>query len=1042
MLMNTLKRTSGALALAALLPAMARADSVLNECSQPALETALASGGRITVNCDGTLLISNTVSVTTNAYVDATGHRVTISSLGGTNAVRLFTVNTGASFSLINFMLTGGRSTNGGAIYNNRGFLTLENCVLSNHLAMGASGGTGGRGGNSDFQSGGKGRNGGNGRSAFGGAIYNLHGTTMVNRCSFLTNAATAGDGGAGGAGGNGFARGGDGGNGGSGSKAQGGAIFNSGLLLISNSTFTLNGAMGGAGGRGGSNGTGLAASYLGHGGAGGSAAGGAIFNTNRGRAFVYGSTFALNGALSGESANAGSESPRARTGKQGANSLGGAVANYGTNAFLNCTFFANRSTGGAAGNGAASDVKGGKGGDGGSAYGGNLYSAKWTAVTNCTFFDGGTTGGSNGLGGAAIISGKPGKRGARRGGNVSSGGGSFILQNSLIAFASMPGTNGYGTFKDAGYNLSSDRSIKLRGPGSMTNTDPVIGILGRNGGLTETVPLFTSSPAIDAGDTNFCLISDQRGVPRPYASRCDIGAYEFGLTLLPPTISSQPQSQTAQVGATVTFIVVAAGDPPLTYQWRRGSANITNATGPVLTLSNVQTNDVATYTVVVANNSGSTTSSGAALTLLNPVAITQQPDSITVFPGSNAIFSVTATGIAPLFYQWYFNGVLIPGATLSTFMIVGAQDANAGNYQVIVYNSFSSATSDIATLTVGTEPPTVTIQPVDMTVDAGTDATLMVTATGSQPLRFQWYLNDTNLVSGGRSATLTISNVQAAHAGNYTVIVTNSLGSATSSVAVLTVRAVAPRITSQPTSQTPCFGDTVTFRVEARGTEPIYYQWLREDVPLPNETNATLMITSVQTNNAGTYTVVATNDLGMVTSDPAELMVTSAPNITGQPQDLVRTNGDNAMFTVDRCPTPGPFTYQWIFNDVEIDGATNSTLTVSNVDFDDAGLYVVIITNPNGQAVSEAAELSVTVPFMKDCSGDPLSCTIRIPTEAGFIYSIDRRDAADPHQWTEIYVSTDISAGSDIVFPDNEAASGVPAGATEPVYRVIRTVP
>ena len=618
--LQRITRIGSALALSALLPVMARADAVLDECSPSALEAALAEGGRITVNCDGTLVISNTINVTTDAYVDATDHRLAITSLAGTNAVRLFTVNTGANLSLINLTLTGGRSTNGGAIYNNRGFLTLENCVLSNNIAIGANGGAGSRGKDNDFQTAGRGSGGGNGRSAYGGAVYNLRGTTIVNRCSFLTNAATAGAGGVGGAGGNADPQGGDGGNGGTGAKAQGGAIFNCGLLIISNSTFMLNGATGGAGGVGGSNGVGRATSRPGHGGGGGSGAGGAIFNTNRARLFVYGSTFALNGARSGNSANAGAEVPRARTGRQGATSFGGAVANYGTNAFMNCTFFANKSTGGAAGNGAASDAKGGKGGDGGSAYGGNLYSAKWAAVTNCTFFDGGTTGGSNGLGGVATVNGGPGKRGARRGGNVSNAGGTFILKNSIIAFA-MPGTNGYGPFKDAGYNLSSDLSLKLKGVGSMTNADPLIGILGRNGGLTETIPLFYGSPAINAGDTNFCLASDQRGVARPYDVRCDIGAYEFGLTLLPPTISSQPQSVTAQVGATVTFIVVAAGDPPLTYQWRHGSTNVAGADGPVLTLVNVQSGDAGAYTVVIANNSGTNTSSSATLTLVVKVS-------------------------------------------------------------------------------------------------------------------------------------------------------------------------------------------------------------------------------------------------------------------------------------------------------------------------------------------------------------------------------------------------------------------------------------
>jgi len=1039
--MKFLKQIHGALALAMLLPVMARADAVLNECSQPALEAALAAGGRITVNCDGTLVISNTIIVSTNAYVDATGHRVTLASLSGTNAVRLFTVNT-ARLSLINFTLTGGRSTNGGAIYNDRGFLELENCAFSNNVALGANGGTGAQGeSHGGVQRGEDGKNGGNGRSAYGGAIYNRLGTTFVTRCSFLTNAATAGTGGAGGAGGDGFGRGGKGGNGGAGGKAQGGAIFNSGLLIISNTTFMRNGVTGGSGGPGATNGTGITTANQGHGGAGGSAAGGAIMNTNRSKLFVYGSTFALNGARAGDSADAGSESHRARSGKLGPTGFGGAVANYGTNGFLNCTFFANRSTGGAGGNGAASDVKGGKGGDGGPAYGGNLYSAKFSGATNCTFFDGGTTGGTNGLGGAAVINGDPGKRGARRGGNVSNGGGTFFLKNTIIAFATL-GTNGYGTFKDAGYNLSSDRSIKLKGPGSMTNTDPVIGLLGRNGGLTETVPIFYGSPAIDAGDTNFCLPSDQRGVSRPYYDRCDIGAYEFGLALLPPTITSQPQPVTAQPGATVTYIVVAEGDPPLTYQWRRGGADIPGATGPVLTLTNVQSADVAGYAVVVANNSGTVTSSAASLGLINPVTITEQPESITVFPGSNATLSVTATGFGTLFYQWYLNGLLIPGATQPSFLVVNAQESDAGNYQVLVFNSFSSVTSAVATLTVGTEPPTITTEPDDVTVDSGEAVALNVVADGSQPLRYQWYLNGTNALAGATSRRFNITNAQPVHSGNYTVVVTNALGSITSRVAVVTVLAVPPRITSQSDEVTPCIGGTATLRVDARGTEPFFYQWLQDTNLIADATNATFVISNFQTNNAGNYNVVVTNSVGSITSAPVVLGFTDLPNITRHPQNLLVVESSNATFTVEHCPTPGPFSYQWSFVSdetsevIEIPGATNASLTISSVDFADAGSYSVTITNLIGDAVSESAQLSVTVPYTTSTNSSPLTISITFSTTAGFTYSVERQNPDDPQVWDPL---AEYEGNDQPQTHSDDTLETV--GITNPVYRVVRRV-
>jgi hypothetical protein len=239
-----------------------------------------------------------------------------------------------------------------------------------------------------------------------------------------------------------------------------------------------------------------------------------------------------------------------------------------------------------------------------------------------------------------------------------------------------------------------------------------------------------------------------------------------------------------------------------------------------------------------------------------------------------------------------------------------------------------------------------------------------------------------------------------------------------------------------------PCLRDNVAFDVVARGTEPIYYQWLRDDVPLPNETNATLLITSVQTNHSGMYRVVATNEIGMVTSDPAELIVTAAPNITRQPLDVVAFVGSNAVFVVRHCPFPDPFSFQWFSNDVEIAGATNDTLVITAVDFDDAGFYSVQITNLNGEAVSEPAELSVSVYFTVTCAGSPLVCTIMFDTEDGYIYSIERRDATSPAEWTEVYSSPDISDGSPVTFFDDPPAESLPAGATIPVYRVLRILP
>ena len=106
-------------------------------------------------------------------------------------------------------------------------------------------------------------------------------------------------------------------------------------------------------------------------------------------------------------------------------------------------------------------------------------------------------------------------------------------LQNSIVA----SGGNCYGTMTSKGYNLSSDNTCNFNGPGDLNNTDPKLGTFGYNGGPTQTIPLLSGSPAIDAGTPSGCtdaqgnlLKTDQRGMPRPDpgdTGGCDMGAYE-----------------------------------------------------------------------------------------------------------------------------------------------------------------------------------------------------------------------------------------------------------------------------------------------------------------------------------------------------------------------------------------------------------------------------------------------------------------------------------------------------------------------------------
>lgn len=251
-----------------------------------------------------------------------------------------------------------------------------------------------------------------------------------------------------------------------------------------------------------------------------------------------------------------------------------------------------------------------------------------------------------------------------------------------------------------------------------------------------------------------------------------------------------------------------------LTYQWLKNDDAITgnaSATTTTLTLTNVQAADAAIYTVVVTNPVGAVTSSGAALVLTGlPPTVATPPSSITKPAGTNAVFTVSATGSPTLSYQWRKGGANltntanITGATSATLTVSNIQSGDAATYDVVVSNgTLPNATSAGAALAVTAAAPTITLPPATQTVVIANTATFTVAATGTAPFTYQWRKGGTNLangvtgngstIAGATTATLTVTNTQLTDAGNFDVVVSNGVNpDATSAVAVLTVSAVA----------------------------------------------------------------------------------------------------------------------------------------------------------------------------------------------------------------------------------------------------------
>ena len=189
--------------------------------------------------------------------------------------------------------------------------------------------------------------------------------------------------------------------------------------------------------------------------------------------------------------------------------------------------------------------------------------------------------------------------------------------------------------------------------------------------------------------------------------------------------------------------------------------------------------------------------------------------------------------------------------------------------------HAISFATVDFQV--VAPQPPTITQPPVSQTVVSGAAASFSITASGTAPLNFQWNRNGV-AIAGATGANYILASAQLSDAGSYTVVVTNSVGTVTSSAVTLTVTATAPTILSQPVSSVFNAGSGVQLSVVASGTAPLSYQWRKAGAPIAGATNATLSFASVQTNDVGAYTVTVSNVAGSVTSNAAILAVT-VPN-------------------------------------------------------------------------------------------------------------------------------------------------------------------
>ena len=341
------------------------------------------------------------------------------------------------------------------------------------------------------------------------------------------------------------------------------------------------------------------------------------------------------------------------------------------------------------------------------------------------------------------------------------------------------------------------------------------------------------------------------------------------------PTASPNPVT----AGSNVNLTVTAGGSAPLTFAWFRGTVGDTST--PVGSTQNISVGPInaqTTYWVRVTNSCNASGASAAVIVNLAACvvpAISSQPQNRSIVAGRSTSLSVSATGTAPLSFQWFQGPAGNTSAPVAggTSASISVSPTTTTSYWVRVTNSCPGGTvnSNAGTVTVGPcTPPSISNQPQSRSINPGQSATLTVGVNGTDPFTFQWFRGQTgdtsNPVPSSNANSITVNPTTTT---SYWVRVTNTcsatpVNSAAATVSINLPCTAAPAITQQPVSQTIGNGQTATLSVTATGGG-LSYQWFQVTggnfVAIPGATGSTFVTPALTSNTS--YLVQVANPCG-----------------------------------------------------------------------------------------------------------------------------------------------------------------------------------
>ncbi len=492
------------------------------------------------------------------------------------------------------------------------------------------------------------------------------------------------------------------------------------------------------------------------------------------------------------------------------------------------------------------------------------------------------------------------------------------------------------------------------------------------------------------------------------------------------PAFTAQPGNQTIAAGGSTTFAVSATGSPLPTYQWQvstnsgatwasiAAGAPYSGVTGNTLLITGgTATLNGYQYRCIASNSVASVASNAATLTVQFAPAFGTQPTNQVASTGGSASFTAAAAGNPAPTYQWQIsttaggntftnltNTSPYSGVTTGTLGIAAAPSGlNNFHFRCVATNSVGATNSNAAVLTVGNVAPAITTNPTNLSLPADTNGTFTVAASGGPLPTLQWQVSSdagatwTNLTdiapySGTASAILAITAAPTTINGYwYRCVATNSVGSAISAPAVLTVTTVAPSFTTSPANTTIPNGNNAVFTAVATGNPTPTLQWyestdggttfnpLANSAPYSGVTSGSLTIASVSgAFNNNQYRCAAANAAGTATSAAATLTIGNVPPaFSTQPLASAVAAGGNVSFVVVATGNPTP-TLQWqlssdngstwgnLAESAPYSGVATATLTITGATTSLNGAqYRCVATNAAGSTPSSGAQLAVT---------------------------------------------------------------------------------